>query len=108
MARRHDKAWTIESRAGALRGRTPEPRALGSAAKQPTESGPHAKIVLACAEGMTNQVLAAELSCSNATVGKWRHRFVERRLGGLADEHRPDVPRTIADDHVNGQFIVPT
>jgi DNA-binding CsgD family transcriptional regulator len=39
------------------------------------------KIVLACAEDKTNQAVAAELSCSQATVGKWRslcHKTPER------------------------------
>jgi Winged helix-turn helix len=47
------------------------------------------KIVLACAEGKPNLVVAAELVCSPATLGKWRSRFAAKRLRGLADEHRP-------------------
>ncbi len=73
--------------------------------KSPQSLALRAKIVLACAEGKTNQVVAAELSCSNATVGKWRQRFVEKRLNGLADEHRPGVPRTITDDHVEAVIV---
>jgi transposase len=34
------------------------------------------------------------------TVRKWRDRFSERRLEGLADEPRPGTPRTITDEHV--------
>ena len=63
------------------------------------------KIVLACAEGKTNQVVAAELRCSDATVGKWRSRFVRKRLEGLADEYRPGVPRSITDDHVEAVVV---
>ena len=63
------------------------------------------KIVLACAEGKTNQAVAAELRCSGDTVGKWRRRFVEMRLSGLADEHRPGVPRSITDDHVEAVVV---
>ena len=39
-----------------------------------------AKIVLACAEGLTNRVVAAELGCHQTTVGKWRSRLVAKRL----------------------------
>jgi len=63
------------------------------------------KIVLACAEGKTNQVVAAEVGCSAATVGKWRSRFVAKRLKGLADEHRSGVPRSVTDDHVEAVIV---
>jgi len=63
------------------------------------------KIVLACAEGKTNEVVAAELRCSKPTVGKWRSRFVQKRLKGLADEYRPGVPRSITDDHVEAVVV---
>ncbi len=47
-----------------------------------------ARIVLACAEGMPNARVAAEFEVSTDTVRKWRSRFVDRRLAGLADEPR--------------------
>jgi transposase len=56
-----------------------------------------ARIVLACAEGRDNQDVASRLGVSIATVGKWRKRFLENRLEGLADEPRPGAPRTITD-----------
>jgi len=46
------------------------------------------RIVLACATGLTNKEVAAGLGVSMPTVGKWRSRFVESRLDGLADEPR--------------------
>ena len=59
-----------------------------------------AKIVLACAAGADNSVVAKRFETSNATVGKWRSRFVERRMVGLHDELRPGKPRTIDDERV--------
>jgi transposase len=59
-----------------------------------------AKIVLACAEGQTNQQVAERLGIWPQTVGKWRGRFVRQRLEGLSDEPRPGRPRTIADAQV--------
>jgi transposase len=59
-----------------------------------------ARIVLACADGLDNQEVAARLGINTATVGKWRGRFLESRLDGLADEPRPGAPRTITDEIV--------
>ena len=58
------------------------------------------RIVLACAQGQTNQSVAERERTSPQTVGKWRRRFVERRLDGLVDEPRPGRPRTISDEQV--------
>ncbi len=66
-----------------------------------------ARIVLACAEGATNQQVAERLGIWPQTVGKWRGRFVGQRLEGLADEPRPGRPRTIADDQVE-EVVVAT
>ncbi|MGH9260806.1 MAG: helix-turn-helix domain-containing protein, partial [Acidimicrobiales bacterium] len=59
-----------------------------------------ARIVLACAEGATNKAVAEQLGIWPQTVGKWRGRFVAKRLEGLSDEDRPGRPRTIADERV--------
>src|SRR5512133_1408426 len=63
------------------------------------------RIVLACATGATNKQVAAELGVSLPTVGKWRSRFVTRRLEGLVDEPRPGAPRTIADEQVEAVVV---
>ena len=59
-----------------------------------------ARIILACAEGRSNTAVAAALRVCKPTVGKWRGRFVARRLEGLLDEPRPGAPRQIADTEV--------
>jgi len=58
------------------------------------------RIVLRCAEGLSNQAVARELRITGATVGKWRERFRTARLEGLADEPRPGAPREITDAQV--------
>jgi transposase len=64
-----------------------------------------ARIVLACAEGGTNQEVATKLGVNQATVGKWRRRFVADRMDGLFDEPRPGAPRTITDDKVEAVIV---
>lgn len=59
-----------------------------------------ARIVLACADGLDNKAVAAKLGVTTQTVGKWRRRFIERRLDGLADQPRPGAPRKVTDEDV--------
>ena len=47
-----------------------------------------------------NQAVAASLDLSPHKVGKWRNRFVAKRLGGLYDEVRSGRPRTVKDEAV--------
>ena len=58
------------------------------------------RIVLAAVDGKSNAEIAADLRVAMPTVGKWRQRFLDDRLEGLADEPRPGAPRTIADAQV--------
>jgi transposase len=58
------------------------------------------RIVLAAADGRSNTAIAADLRVTLPTVGKWRQRFLDRRLNGLTDEPRPGPPRTVTDAHV--------
>jgi len=60
-----------------------------------------ARIVLACAEGITNREIAQRLRTEEHTVGKWRRRFIKERLSGLYDEPRVGAPRKITDDEVD-------
>lgn len=63
------------------------------------------RIVLAAAEGVSNQEIAQRLDCHPTTVGKWRRRFAEHRLDGLQDEPRPGKPRTITDEEVERVIV---
>ncbi len=64
-----------------------------------------ARIVLAAADGSSNDAIAAELSVTLHTVGKWRRRFLKRGPGGLLDEPRPGAPRTIGDDRIEAVIV---
>jgi transposase len=44
-----------------------------------------ARIILACAEGMSNAGAARELGVAVKSVSKWRRKFAGRRLAGLED-----------------------
>jgi transposase len=59
------------------------------------------RIVLGCASGTSNKVVAATLGVTPQTVTKWRARFLKQRLDGLLDAPRPGAPRTIDDARVD-------
>ena len=58
------------------------------------------RIILECAGGAPNTVVAERLNLTPQTVGKWRQRFLERRLDGLLDEPRPGAPRRVSDEQI--------
>jgi transposase len=64
-----------------------------------------ARLVLACAEGTTSSDVARRYRTTNATVGKWRCRFIERRLDGIYDEPRVGAPRRISDEDVEAVIV---
>lgn len=59
-----------------------------------------ARIVLACADGDSNAAIARRLRLNNATVGKWRQRYLDHGIAGLHDELRAGRPRTHDDERV--------
>jgi len=59
-----------------------------------------ARIVIACAKGLSNTAVAEQMNVTKPTVGKWRGRFLAKRMDGLLDDPRPGAPRTITDEQV--------
>ena len=64
-----------------------------------------ARLVLACGEGATGTAVARRHRTTNATVGKWRKRFIDSRLEGLYDEPRVGGPRSISDEAVEAVIV---
>ena len=83
---------------------SPEQRAqlesMASSRSLPAGLVTRVRIVLLSAAGKMNQQIARQLGLTNATVGKWRRRFVEQGVAGLHDELRPGRPRPISDERV--------
>ena len=80
-----------------------ERRTLEQWARRPTTAqrlASRSRMVLACAEGLTNRAVAKRLRVSSNSVCKWRERFRVRRLPGLTDEPRPGAPRKATDDRI--------
>src|SRR5438105_4287275 len=63
------------------------------------------QILLRCASGLSNTEVARELGVVNATVGKWRARYIAKGLAGLLDEQRCGAPRRIGDDQVEAVLV---
>jgi transposase len=64
-----------------------------------------ARVILASAQGLANQVVAKQVRCSMGMVNKWRSRFLKKRLEGLYDEPRPGAPRQVTDAQVEKVVI---
>jgi transposase len=56
-----------------------------------------ARIILTCAQGKPNKVVAEQVHVREQTVSKWRSRFLSKGLDGLLDEPRPGTPRKVSD-----------
>jgi transposase len=62
-------------------------------------------MILACADGIDNKVVAKRLRMSPVTVCKWRRRFIHERLDGLYDEPRPGAPRRVTDEQIEHVIV---
>ena len=75
----------------------PQRTALEAQARRPTgqyRQVLRARIVLAAAAERANAQIARRLGIAPNTVRKWRRRFCQEGLAGLADRPRPGRPRT--------------
>ena len=63
------------------------------------------RIVLGCAEGLSNKEVAARERVAQPTVGKWRRRFVEARCDGLVDDPRPGRPASVTAEQVEDVVV---
>jgi transposase len=52
-----------------------------------------AKVVLLAADGLENTVIAERLDVSHGVVSRWRKRFAQEGVAGLADRPRAGRPR---------------
>jgi transposase len=81
----------------------PEREMLQRWTRRPTTAqalAQRARVILECAADETNTRVARKLRLTKQTVGKWRSRFLAKRLDGLLDDPRPGAPRTVSDAHV--------
>jgi FixJ family two-component response regulator len=63
-----------------------------------------ARIVLAAAQGEENKLIAERLGIAPNTASKWRKRFFQEGMAGLADRDRPGRPRAVPPGgHRRGQ-----
>ena len=80
-------------------------QSLAHRARSQSALARRARVVLACAEGLDNKMVAKKLRCSTGMVSKWRGRFLKARLEGLYDEPRPGAPRKVTDAQVERVVI---
>ena len=57
-----------------------------------------ARIVLLAADGLASRAIGREVGCARGVVSKWRVRFAQDRLAGLAAAPRSGKPRTYGAD----------
>jgi len=69
-----------------------ELKALASSRTAPYDRVRRARVILAAADGKTNQEISRETGLGRRSVGKWRSRFIGERLAGLEDRPRPGKP----------------
>jgi transposase len=64
-----------------------------------------AQVVLLCARGQDNKAVAKAVGLGQASVGRWRRRFITMRMAGLTDAPRSGAPRSISDDDIEAVIV---
>src|SRR5215204_4056020 len=65
------------------------------------------RIVLLASEGIRNAEIAARVGVSRPTVNRWRARYVEAGVDGLADEDRPGRPKMVDPRRIVAATLTP-
>lgn len=89
--------WTSRQCSGRS---APQLQSLARSRSLPAGLSDRARIILSSADGELNNSIAQRLRLTNATMGKRRMRFIERRIAGLYDDVRPGKPCTIDDERI--------
>src|SRR5690348_8915977 len=66
-----------------------------------------ARVMLLASEGVPNYEIAELVGVSRPTVNRWRYRYAERGIAGLADEKRPGRPKTVDEARVISATLTP-
>jgi transposase len=66
-----------------------------------------ARVVLLASQGLANYEIAALVGMSRPTVNRWRWRYAERGIAGLADEQRPGRPATVDQAKIVAATLTP-
>ena len=74
-------------------------RAWAAAGKTEQRLAFRAQIILALDEGLSNAAVAEWLATRPATISKWRGRFAQHGLSGVADASRSGKPRHYDASH---------
>ena len=78
----------------------------------PRHDGPaglaaRARVVLLAADGLANYEIAELVGMTRPTVNRWRSRYAERGIAGLADEQRPGRPKTVDQAKIISATLTP-
>jgi len=74
---------------------------LASSRTAPKQAVERARIILGCAAGLQVKEIARRCHTRPKTVIKWRTRFAQTGLKGLADAPRPGAKRIYGEDFRN-------